>query len=283
MFQWFADTHSVFVSNAWFFYAVVGVFSLVIGSFLNVLIHRLPLMIDAESSHQPPPPAFAGLTQRSACPACHAPIPWRYNVPLFGWLYLRGRCAECRTPISPRYPLVELATLVLGLAAAVHFGPSLKCLFALLLVYALITLTVIDLETQYLPDDITLTFVWVGLVAALIGSGTFVALQDAVLGAIAGYMAPWILARGYRYARGVDGLGGGDMKMLSMLGAWFGIQALMPVVSMVVATSLAAGVVYWLIRRTSAPYPVGPYLAVAGMLYLFFGDFLGFNRFFAPL
>lgn len=281
----------VFRAYPWFLYLNVAALSLIVGSFLNVLIHRLPRMIvqaDADETVEQGDPGHdapvrrIGIGGRSACPACGTTIPWRHNVPVLAWLWLKGRCHSCRASISGRYPLVELLALAAGLACVALLGPQAKALAAALLLWALIALFFIDLETGYLPDAITLPLLWAGLLVnlALAGPGlaqgqAFVRIDDAILGAVVGYMAPWCLNAAYRYARGHDGFGGGDMKMFAMLGAWMGLHLLVPLTIFACVLGAAGGIVHFMLRRESAPYPFGPYIAVSAASCLFLGDWVG--------
>lgn len=257
--------------------AIVG---LCVGSFLNVVIHRLPLMMErdwraqcAELSGTPPEAAEPlGLARpRSRCPACGHPIaPWE-NIPIVSWLLLRGRCSACGIAISPRYPLVEAATGLLSAYAAWHFGPIWAVAGALLLLWALIALAVIDFDTHLLPDSITQPLLWVGLVFNL--GGAFTDLTSAVIGAIAGYLSLWSVYWLFRLATGKEGMGYGDFKLLAAIGAWLGWQ-LLPLtilLSSLVGAVVGIGLIVFAKRGRDTPIPFGPYLAAAGVLALFAG------------
>ncbi len=266
------------------FAATAGAFGLLVGSFLNVVIHRLPKMMEAEWRGQceelavgeaavaAPAPAYNLLTPRSACPACQAPITALQNVPLVSWLALRGRCARCRAPISVRYPLVELATGVLSAMVAWHFGWGWESGCALALTWTLIALTGIDLDTQLLPDGLTIPLMWLGLLAgAYLGRGAAplpVDLKSSVLGAAFGYLSLWTIYHGFRLATGKEGMGYGDFKLLAALGAWLGWQMLLPVVLLSAASGAVVGITLIVLRRhkREVPIPFGPYLAAAGWL-----------------
>jgi leader peptidase (prepilin peptidase) / N-methyltransferase len=268
-------------------YAVcVGVFGLLVGSFLNVVIHRLPKIMDAEwraecaafdVAAEPPtlpaiPATYNLVTPRSACPKCGAPITALQNVPVISWLALGGRCAKCRAPISARYPLVELATGVLSATVAWHFGYGWESASALVITWTLVALTGIDLDTQLLPDSLTLPLLWLGLLAAAyLGRGTAtvpVDLKSAVLGAVFGYLSLWTVYHLFRLATGKEGMGYGDFKLYAALGAWLGWQMLLPVILLSAASGAILGVLLIALRRRDrgVPIPFGPYLAVAGWL-----------------
>lgn len=263
------------------FVALAGVLGLLIGSFLNVVIHRLPKMLEAEwradcaalDAAMPPPAARYNLVvPRSACPACGAPITALQNVPVLSWLMLRGRCAACAAPISIRYPLVELASGALSAAVAWRFGFGWEAGLALVFTWTLIALTGIDLDTQLLPDSLTLPLLWLGLLAAaLLGRGAApvpVDLKSAVLGAAAGYLSLWGVYHAFRLATGKEGMGYGDFKLFAALGAWLGWQLLLPVILFAAGSGAILGVLLIVLRRHAreVPIPFGPYLAIAGWL-----------------
>ncbi len=255
---------------------------LVVGSFLNVVIYRLPLMLESrwrrdccellEQAQEKEDQPLSLVSPNSHCPACKAPVkPWQ-NIPVISYVLLRGRCANCGVKISVRYPLVELVTGLLTLALAWYFSVSLALLGAMLLTWALIALTMIDFDTQLLPDDITLPLVWLGLLFNLHGS--FVSLPDAVLGAIAGYLLLWSVYWGFKLLTGKEGMGYGDFKLLAALGAWLGWQALPLIILLSSVVGAFVGVALMLLRRQNRdiPIPFGPYLATAGWIALLWGD-----------
>ncbi|MFO7551959.1 MAG: A24 family peptidase [Haliea sp.] len=257
-------------------------FGLVVGSFLNVVIYRLPLMLQAqwrrdccELLEQPAPadePSLSLAVPNSHCPACKAPVrPWQ-NIPVFSYLALGGKCANCGVRISPRYPVVELLTGLLTLWLGLHYGPGLQLLGAVLLTWALIALTLIDYDTQLLPDDITLPLLWLGLAFNL--GGTFVPLADAVLGAIAGYGILWSVYWLFRLLTGKEGMGYGDFKLLAALGAWLGWQVLPLIILLSSVVGAVVGLALMVIKRRGreVPIPFGPYLAAAGWLGLVWGE-----------
>ncbi|MFT4045486.1 MAG: A24 family peptidase [Solimonas sp.] len=258
-------------------------FGLLIGSFLNVVILRLPRMMErawkreAREALELPAVDEARVTlsrPASCCPNCHAPIkPW-HNVPLLSWLLLRGRCASCGAGISIQYPLVELASGLLAAVCAWRFGYGAPLAAALALTWTLLALAVIDLRTQLLPDDLTLPLLWLGLLLALYP--VFADLRSAVVGAIAGYLLLWSIYWLFKLATGKEGMGYGDFKLLAALGAWLGWQALPAVVLLSSVVGATVGVALIVLRRhgREVPMPFGPYLAAAGWLTLLFGDAL---------
>lgn len=257
--------------------AVVG---LCVGSFLNVVIHRLPRMMEAqwkaecaglEGRELAPAPAFNLMTPPSRCPSCATPIrPWQ-NIPVASWLALRGRCAACGAPISFRYPAVELAAGALGVLFAAHFGYSAAAAAGAVFAWALLALTFIDFDTQLLPDDITLPLLWLGLIANAFG--LFIDLRSAVAGAVAGYLVLWCVYWGFRLLAKKEGMGYGDFKLLAAIGAWTGWQVL-PVVILVSAVlgAVIGSVALWIAKKgTDTRIPFGPYLALGGIVGLLWG------------
>jgi leader peptidase (prepilin peptidase)/N-methyltransferase len=257
--------------------ALVG---LAVGSFLNVVIHRLPKMMEREWQAEcaaargealPAAPRYNLVMPRSACPACGHRIAALENVPVLSYLWLRGRCAACRAAIGVRYPVVEALTAVLTAYCAWHFGFGLAAFGAMLFAWCMVALTFIDVDTQLLPDSITLPLLWAGLLLNL--RGTFVDLQSAVIGAAAGYLILWSVYWVFKLATGKEGMGFGDFKLLAAIGAWLGYKAL-PLV--ILASSLVGAVVGIVLivlarRGREVPIPFGPYLAGAGLIALFWG------------
>jgi leader peptidase (prepilin peptidase)/N-methyltransferase len=254
---------------------------LCVGSFLNVVIFRIPKMMEIEWQQQAAElrgeapadrPAFNLLTPRSQCPGCGHAIGVLENIPLLSWLMLRGRCSACGMRIPARYPLVEALTGLLSLAAAWQFGPTAAGAGALILTFFLVALTFIDLDTQLLPDDMTLLLLWTGLLFNL--WGVFAPLESAVIGAIAGYLLLWSVYWLFRLATGREGMGYGDFKLLAALGAWFGWQALPAIIllSSVVGASVGIALMVFRSHERGVPIPFGPYLAGAGLLTLYFGQ-----------
>jgi leader peptidase (prepilin peptidase)/N-methyltransferase len=256
------------------------VLGLCIGSFLNVVIHRLPQMLErewraqcAELDGREPPLAerYNLVVPRSRCPGCARPIKALENVPLVSWAALRGKCAGCGARISLRYPLVELSAGVLAGYAAWRFGFTPAAFGAMLLVWTLLAAGVIDLDTQLLPDDLTLPLLWTGLLFNLFG--TFVTLKSAVVGAMVGYLALWLIYWTFKLTTGKEGMGYGDFKLLAALGAWLGWQALPLVIllSSVVGALIGVGLMVFTRHGRETPIPFGPYLAIAGVIGLFWG------------
>lgn len=263
------------------FTLVALIVGLCIGSFLNVVIHRLPLMMEHDwqqqcaELHGQPPADAAPLTlarPASRCPHCGHRITALDNIPLLSWLLLKGKCRGCQAPISIRYPAVELLTGVLSAGLAWHYGFGMAALGALLFLWAMIALTFIDADTQLLPDAITLPLLWLGLLFNL--GGTYVPLDQAVLGAVAGYISLWSVYWLFKLATGKEGMGFGDFKLLAAIGAWAGWQAL-PVtilLSSVVGAVIGIALMIAAKRGHSVPMPFGPYLAIAGTLALVYGQ-----------
>lgn len=265
-------------------------FGLCIGSFLNVVIHRLPRMLEREwraecaalarrDAGEPEPETAAAepfnlFVPRSRCPACGAAIGALQNIPLVSYAVLRGRCASCKAPIGLKYPLVELLAGAGAGYAAWHYGPGLAALGAAVFLWFTIALAFIDQETGLLPDDLTLPFVWVGLLFNL--GGTFVPLADAVLGAVAGYLVLWLVYWGYWLATGKEGMGYGDFKMNAAVGAFVGwkLLPLVIVLSSLVGLAFGALQMFAARRRWDAGFRFhfGPYLAIAGVVALFWGE-----------
>ena len=265
------------------FAALAAGLGLLVGSFLNVVIYRLPVILDREwrtdcrqllEAGEPTMPAdrFNLLVPRSHCPNCGHRVAAHENVPVLSYLWLRGRCAECGWRIPFRYPLVELVTGVISALVAWRFGASVGGAGALLLSWALITLTFIDLDTQLLPDVITLPFLWLGLAFNL--AATYTPLADAVLGAIFGYGLLWAVFQLFRLITGKEGMGFGDFKLLAMLGAWQGWQALPAIVLLSSVVGAAVGIGLMLTRGhdRNVPIPFGPYIAMAGWVSLLWGQ-----------
>ena len=256
------------------------VFGLLLGSFLNVVIYRVPRMMQRESenyvaheSGQPLPHTerFNLMLPRSACPHCQHQITALENIPVASYLVLRGKCSRCKAPISPRYPIVELLTGVLSGWLVWRFGAGVTGLAVLVFTYLLIALTFIDADTQLLPDDLTLPLLWLGLLVNL--NGTFVPLSEAVIGAVAGYLSLWTIFWLFKLATGKEGMGYGDFKLLAALGAWMGWKMLPIIILMSSLVGAVVGVALIMLakRGRNIPMPFGPYLAAAGMLSLLYG------------
>ena len=270
------------------FITAVVVFALLIGSFLNVVILRLPVMMERSWRREAQQMlesdvSFAGdagsepislAHPPSTCPRCGHRIRAWENVPVISYVFLRGRCGQCRAPISMRDPLVEIATAVLSVVVALQFGASWLTLAALLLTWALIALTMIDIDHQLLPDSITLPLLWLGLIVN--SQGLLVPLDDALWGAVFGYLSLWSVYWGFKLLTGKEGMGYGDCKLLAALGAWLGWQALPMVIilSSLVGAVIGIAMILLLGRDKNVPIPFGPYLAIAGWIVLLWGDVL---------
>ena len=264
-------------------YALVAVIGLLVGSFLNVVILRLPVrlfhdwkcqcreLLDIGAMELEEEPAGIA-TGRSRCPKCRSSIAFYDNVPVLSWAVLRGRCRSCGQAIPIRYPVVELATALLSVAVIALLGPTPEGLAGLVLTWALIAATGIDLDHQLLPDQITLPLIWVGFIANLFG--LFTDLQSAVIGAMAGYLVLWSVFHLFRLITGKEGMGYGDFKLLAAIGAWFGWQVLPTVVLLASGVGAVLGLVLILLRRMGREVPIafGPFLAAAGWLVLVAGD-----------
>jgi leader peptidase (prepilin peptidase) / N-methyltransferase len=283
----------------------LGILGLLVGSFLNVVIHRKPVIMMREwlldtggmlgegevwktVFGKAPPAELAeagrtidahleslaplGLaTPRSRCGACGHMIRWYENIPLLSWLALRAKCSACKTPISVRYPLVELATGVLFALAAWKFGPTPATLAWCAALALLVSMSMIDLDTKYLPDDLTYPLLWGGLLAAALG--WTIPLQAAVWGAIAGYVPLWLIASGFALLMKRQGMGGGDLKLLAALGAWLGWQAILPIILMASIVGLSVNVPRMMLgkHQRHTQYPFGPFLALGGLVVIFVG------------
>ncbi|MDP6437262.1 MAG: A24 family peptidase [Gammaproteobacteria bacterium] len=265
---------------------------LLVGSFLNVVIYRLPVMLEREWRRQslellatdgtePEPdsePLFNLVTPRSRCPSCGTQITAVQNIPVFSWLILGGKCASCQAPISARYPLIEALTGLLSGLIVWQFGIGFGCAAALLFLWALIALTVIDIDHQLLPDSITYPLLWLGLGVSLFfepDSGLpFPEIHASVAGAMAGYLSLWSVYWLFKLATGKEGMGYGDFKLLAALGAWLGWQMLPLVIllSAVVGATVGVGMIVTLGRDRQIPIPFGPYLAGAGLIALLWGE-----------
>ena len=256
--------------------ALVG---LLVGSFLNVVIHRLPKMMENEwrseclslleqDTEQTDSEKYNLVTPPSHCPSCKSKITALENVPLLSYLLQGGKCRHCAAKISIRYPFVELLTGVGAGWCMFHFGFNAAGMWAICLTFALIALSAIDIDTQLLPDDITLPFLWLGILVNYFG--VFTSLEEAVIGAIAGYLSLWSIFWGFKIITGKEGMGYGDFKLLALLGAWLGWQALPIIIIMSsVVGAILGGLILFLSKKDkSQPFPFGPYLAIAGWLHL---------------
>ncbi|WP_090317660.1 A24 family peptidase [Duganella sp. CF517] len=254
---------------------IAGLFGLLIGSFLNVVIHRLPKMMQRESDNYCAVEAgkpevhierYNLMVPRSACPHCHHQITAMENIPVVSYLVLRGKCSNCKAPISPRYPAIELLTGVLSALVVWKLGTGWQGLGGLFFLYFLVALTFIDADTQLLPDDLTYPLIWAGLLINI--NGTYVSLHDAVVGAAAGYLALWTIYWVYKLVRHREGMGYGDFKLLAALGAWMGWATLPAIVLMASLVGAVTGIALMVANRRGFDYqiPFGPYLAAAGLI-----------------
>ncbi len=259
---------------------ITGLF---VGSFLNVVVYRLPLMmergwrkecqefLEIEPTEEEPPP-FNLVVPRSACPSCNKLISAWANIPVLSWLFLRGKCGNCKTPISVQYPLVELLTAILSLLVAMKFGATWQTVLALVFTWSLISLALIDLHTTLLPDSITLPLMWLGLVISLVP--VFVDAHQAIIGAAAGYMVLWIVFQTFKIITGKEGMGFGDFKLLAALGAWLGWASLPLIILLSSLSGAVIGITMMVVfkHQRSKPIPFGPYLAIAGWIALMWGE-----------
>ncbi|NGZ85812.1 prepilin peptidase [Duganella aceris] len=259
---------------------IAGLFGLLFGSFLNVVIHRLPKMMQresdnyvAEESGKPLPHTdrYNLMVPRSACPHCKHQITALENIPVVSYLVLRGRCSNCKAPISARYPAVEALTGVLSALVVWKLGSGWAGLAALFFLYALIAMTFIDFDTQLLPDDLTYPLLWAGLLMNV--NGTYVPLQEAVIGAAAGYLVLWSIYWLFKLATGKEGMGYGDFKLLAALGAWMGWTMLPTIIllSSVVGAVVGIALIVFAKHGRNNPIPFGPYLAAAGLIAMLYG------------
>jgi len=269
------------------FIGVCGILGLLVGSFLNVVILRTPVMLERRWRREcleldgklvPEEPPFNLIRPRSCCPGCKAPVTALQNIPVISYLLLKGRCAGCGRPIGLRYPLYEMVTALASAIVAWRFGYGAECAAGLVLTWFLVALTGIDLDTQLLPDSLTLPLLWLGLFVSLtlhpVAGATLPAdLRSSVIGAIAGYLSLWSVYHAFRLATGKEGMGYGDFKLLAALGAWLGWQMLLPIVLGAAGVGAVVGIAMILFRRHDRAVPIafGPFLAAAGWLMLLVG------------
>jgi leader peptidase (prepilin peptidase) / N-methyltransferase len=261
---------------------IAGVLGLLVGSFLNVVILRLPARLEAlwhreasevlglEATHEALPPGI--VRESSHCPHCKHPLAIYDNIPLFGWLLLKGRCRYCKAPISIQYPLVELITGVLSAVVVWKFGLDWTALAGLLLTWSLVALSGIDLRTQLLPDQITLPLLWLGLLLSL--GHVFVEPKMAILGAAIGYLSLWSVYWAFKLLTGKEGMGYGDFKLLAALGAWMGPVALLPTILLSSLIGALVGGTMIALRKhgRDVPMPFGPFIAMAGWVWFIAGE-----------
>ncbi|CAN5896021.1 A24 family peptidase [soil metagenome] len=266
--------------NSWLHTVIAGILGLLIGSFLNVVIYRVPKMMQRESDNYvasesgkelPHTDRFNLMLPRSACPHCGHQISAMENIPVLSYLAIGGKCTNCKTPISARYPMVELLTGLLSAFMIWHFGTGVAGLASVLFVWLLVAMTFIDADTQLLPDDLTYPLLWCGLLFNL--NGTFTSLSSAVIGAVAGYLSLWSIYWLFKLATGKEGMGYGDFKLLAALGAWMG-WTMLPVIillSSVVGALVGISMMLFANMSKNNPIPFGPYLAAAGVIALLWG------------
>ena len=272
---------SYFINNPTALYLAVGLFSLCIGSFLNVVIYRTPKMMeqewrtDCQLFLHPEQPIIdesklALSKPASTCPKCHTEIRWYQNIPVISWLALGGKCGSCKNPISIRYPLIELLTAVCSLVIVTVFGPTLQMLFGLLLTWILIALTFIDFDTQLLPDRYTLTLAALGL--GINSYAIYTSPTSAIWGYIIGFLCLWIVYYLFKIITGKEGMGYGDFKLLAALGAWMGPLMLPLIVLLSSMVGAIIGIILLKIRKENQPFAFGPYIAIAGWIAFIWGE-----------
>lgn len=265
------------------FLALIGVLGLMVGSFLNVVIARLPVImerewrtqcaeLDAAEPGEEEPERFNLMVPRSRCPHCGHGITALENIPVLSYLVLRGRCSSCGAGISPRYPIIEILGALLAVSVAWRFGFGLQAAAAVVLTWALISLSFIDIDHQLLPDSITLPLLWLGITLNLFG--VFTTLEASVIGAMAGYLVLWSIYHLFKLLTGKEGMGYGDFKLLAVLGAWMGWQALPVIVLLSSVVGAVVGIALMALRGhdRNVPIPFGPYIALAGWIALLWGD-----------
>lgn len=279
----------LFSSSPTFFVATVFAVALLVGSFLNVVIYRLPVMMQrewrkqaeeivAEPAGELPQGQFDLIAPRSRCPSCKQQITALQNIPVISWLALGGKCANCKNPISRRYPVIELFTAVLSALVAWHFGFGVEAAAGILLTWALVAISMIDIDHQIIPDSLSLPLLWIGLFLALFHplSGSqllFIEPKEAIVGALAGYLSLWSIYHLFRMITGKEGMGYGDFKLLAALGAWLGYQMLPLIIMLSAVVGAIVGITMIAIKRheRDTPVPFGPYLAAAGWIAMMYG------------
>lgn len=277
----------LFQLNSSLYLGNIFILGLLIGSFLNVVILRLPIMMQTDwkqqccelleldnSEDKQNNTTFNLITPRSRCPSCNHQISAFENIPVISYLFLKGKCIECKNKISIRYPLVELTSAITVTIVAFYFGVSLQTLFAVCLTWALIALSMIDFDHQLLPDDITLPFLWLGIFLNLFN--IFTDIESSVLGAIFGYGSLWLVYIIFKLVTGKEGMGHGDFKLLALLGAWFGWQLLplIIILSSIVGAAIGISLMIFKSKDRSSAIPFGPYLAIAGWVSMLWGPYI---------
>ncbi|GAA5000783.1 A24 family peptidase [Acinetobacter puyangensis] len=267
--------------NTAVFYLSVTFLGLCIGSFLNVVIYRLPRIMENEWQQEcqaflhPDQPIvttekFTLSTPASSCPHCQHKILWYENIPLISWLLLKGKCSDCKQPISIRYPLVELGTMLCSLVIAYHFGPSIETVFGLIFTWILIALTGIDFDTQLLPDRLTYPLIGLGL--AINSYAIFTSASQAIWGCLIGFLSLWIVYIIFKLVTGKEGMGYGDFKLLAALGAWMGPLQLPLIILLSSFVGAIIGIILLKMTKENRPFAFGPYLAIAGWIAFLWGD-----------
>jgi len=278
------DPVNLVANHSGLYVVVAALFGLLVGSFLNVVIYRTPVILSRQwqrdcqellgRASEPPSPVepFNLIVPRSRCPHCGHAITALENIPILSYLWLRGRCSACKKPIGLRYPAIELLAAALAAVTAWHFGWGIAGFAAIVLTWALIALAFIDIDHQLLPDVIVLPFLWAGLLLNV--SGAFTALPHAVVGAAAGYLSLWLVFHLFKLITGKEGMGYGDFKLLALFGAWLGWQSLPLIIllSSVIGALVGIGLIVFRGRDRAQPLPFGPYLAAAGWVALLWGD-----------
>lgn len=275
------DLIQFYTANLTLFYVTVGLISLCIGSFLNVVIYRTPKMMEnmwhaeCQMLLHPHDPVIEHekltLSQpASTCPKCKTGIKWYQNIPVISWLMLKGQCAHCEQKISLRYPAIELLTAIGSVVVAVHFGPTLQAVFGIILTWVLVTLTFIDFDTQLLPDRFTLTLVGLGL--ALNSYGLYISPVQSIWGAVIGFLCLWVVYIAFKLITGKEGMGYGDFKLLAALGAWMGPLLLLLIVFLSSLIGSIVGIILIKVRKKNMPFAFGPYIAVAGWIAFLWGE-----------
>jgi len=287
----FIDISNAMQANLWFYLTTIGLVSLCIGSFLNVVIYRLPVMMQkewqtecrllladeltspkTEQTTSQTTDTFNLLKPNSCCPKCKAAIkPWQ-NIPIFSWLFLKGKCATCDNPISVRYPIVEAITAILSLVVAYTFGATEQALLYIVVTWALVALTFIDIDHMLLPDQLTLPLLWLALIASVVGY--IIAPSDAIIGAACGYLSLWSVFWLFKLITGKEGMGYGDFKLLAVFGALLGWQSLLTIILLSSVVGAVIGIALLSIqgKDKATPIPFGPYLAIAGWITMLWGS-----------
>ena len=278
-----SETIALIQTNYWFFYSLVFFVSLMVGSFLNVVIHRLPIILNKEwltecrSFLHPEDPLpeedkYTLSVPRSACPKCGNQITWYQNIPVISWVMLKGKCSNCKSPISAKYPLIELATALLSFAAAWKFGATAQSIYAILLIWILIPLVFIDFAEQILPDRLIFPLIGLGLLAG--ANSIFISAEQSIYGALLGFTIIWVICQIFKIITKKEGMGFGDFKMFAAAGAWFGALAMPNILIIAAVSGAIVGIVLMAMRGKSVPYAFGPYIALSMWITLMFGSII---------